>query len=289
MIAWKHYIGIMVLLWPGNFLRATDQLLYVFDEQTVIKQAKEIERTLLFHNRIEKSLQCLSIGANLWSVFKVASQFFQGTNNTENMAVVRKHTVIASEHESMYTTLRSVPTQCFNSLVAIPRDFIILISITNFAIESSLNKVAHRHTIGWYVQTHAPYQQTISFCTKQIDSYEQMLLKNDHKVFIEYDIMVGMCNLLLKDLECVTAYMNFRIPTIEKRYQKDALAVKTLLLNYVLDWRLQVQEALFVEKNISKFKLLLDQCCNEVDRMYKMFALYERHLKHSSIIRKLFR
>jgi hypothetical protein len=78
--------------------------------------------------------------------------------------------------------------------------------------------------------------------------------------------------------------MDFRIPTIEKRYQKDALAIKILLLNYVFDWRLQVQEILFVEKNISKLKLLLEQCCNEVDRMYKMFSLYEKHLKYSSIL-----
>lgn len=308
MAAWKHYIVIMFVLWPGNFLQATDQLLYLFDEQAIIKEAKEIERTLLFHNRVEKTLQCFSIAANVWSIFKVTTQFFQKNDNDAIIQALKKDVVISEEPHSVYTALRSVPTQCFNSLVAIPRDFItvilngdlfksvgillghcLLISITNFAIESSLNKVAHRHSIGWYVQTHAPYQQTISLCIKQISSYEDMLVKNDHKVFIEYDIMVGMCNLLLKDLERIIAYMSFRIPTIEKRYQKDAFAVKTLLLNYVFDWRSQVQDVLFVEKNIAKLKLLLEQCCNEVDRMYKMFALYERHLKHTSVIRKLFR
>jgi hypothetical protein len=306
MIVSRFYVVIIIFLWPGNFLQAVNQDLYLFNDTTVIQKAKEIKKTLLFHNRIEKTLQVVSIVANLWSIFKVANQFFQGVNDSKILVegeALKSRQDVSIERESTYATLRAVPGHFLSSLVAIPTDFItvilngdlfksmgvllghcILISITNFAIESSLNKVAHRHTIGWYVQTHATYQQTISLCTKQIDSYEQMLLKNDHKVFIEYDIMIGMCNLLLKDLERITAYMDFRIPTIEKRYQKDALAIKILLLNYVFDWRLQVQEILFVEKNISKLKLLLEQCCNEVDRMYKMFSLYEKHLKYSSIL-----
>ncbi|HTM05716.1 MAG TPA: hypothetical protein VL201_00585, partial [Patescibacteria group bacterium] len=254
--------------------------------------------------------QCFSIGGSLWSISKMVGQFFQGTDNrivTKSRAL-HNGSISCTDDTSIYAHLRAVPTQCFNSLLAIPVDLItvimngdlfksmgmllghcVLISITNFAIELSLNKVVHRHTIGWYVQTHAPYQQTILLCIKQIENYEQMLLKNDHKVYVEYDIMISMCNLLLKDLERVAAYMNFRIPTIEGKYQKDVLAIKTLFLNYVFDWRLQMHEILFIEKNISKLKLLLDQCYNEIDRMYNLFALYERHLKRKSMMRELFR
>ncbi|HTM06593.1 MAG TPA: hypothetical protein VL201_05115, partial [Patescibacteria group bacterium] len=61
MIVLRRYVGIMSWLWLGNFLQADGQLLYMFNEQTIIKQTKEIERTLLLHNRIEKVLQCFSI------------------------------------------------------------------------------------------------------------------------------------------------------------------------------------------------------------------------------------
>lgn len=317
MIGLRYRLGVLFFLWTSIFLHASDQILYkfneqvlyTFNEQNVIKQAEEIERTLLFHNRIEKILQCASTCGILYSFWKMMTPLFDPHDKQIVKSVEPLPSqLLGNKKSSFYDNVCAVPGQLVSSVIAIPTDFIavvmngdlfksvgalvgnyVLISVVNFAIESSLNKVAHRHTIGWYVQTHAPYQQTISLCIKQIDGYEQMLSRNDHKAYIEYDIMFGMCNLLLQDLERIIAYMTFRIPTIEKRYQHNAIAIKTLLFNYVLDWRSQVQDIFFVEKDIAKLKLLLDQCYNEVDRMYKMFSLYERHLKHRSIIRKLFR
>lgn len=292
-------------------LHSSNRVLYTFNEEGLNKKAKDIKRTLLFHSRVEKILQCTSTVFILYYFSKTVSPLFN-THSTimdDGTSVPFKDESIHNSHNNtslFYNNVVAVPSKVVGTVWAVAADFVtvvksgellrsffsmagnyVLVSMVNFAVESSLNKICHRHTIGWYVQTHAPYQQTIALCIQQIDGYERMLLKSDAN--IEYDLVFGMCNLLLQDLERILAYMTFRIPTIEKKYLADAIAVKTLLFNYVLDWRLQIQNTVVIDKDVSKLKLLLSQLCSEVDRMYRIFALYEKHLQHRSLIRKLFR
>ncbi|RTL06605.1 hypothetical protein EKK58_04700 [Candidatus Dependentiae bacterium] len=280
------------------FLRVSSYDFYLVNEQAIEKEAGEIGRTLLFHSRLEKMLQCTSTVALLYCFWKMVPSFVTEDNQPklENSLYSYGHGQ-ANVQGSLNNYVASIPSKVVNAMIAIPYDLIVvikngdlfkslgsmianylLVSIVNFAIESSLNKVCHRHTIGWYVQTHAPYQQTISLLIQQVGTYQERILKKDSKAHFEYEVMVGMTNLLLQHLERVIAYMTYRISTIQKKHQPDAIAVKNLFLNYVLDWRLQITEVFLDSNHNEKLKLLLNQCYNEVDRMYKMFALYEKHL-----------
>lgn len=309
MVFVRAKLSILLCLHAFVFLNGSNNVFYIVSEQKIEKEAKEIARTLLFHSRVEKMLQCTSTIAVLYCIWKMIPAIANESSLSFAEDPVYKYdTGSVKVKASLSNYVTGIPYKIVNTFVAIPYDLItvikngdffrslggmignyLLVSIVNFAIESSLNKVCHRHTIGWYVQTHAPYQQTISLLIKQVEIYEERTLKKDAKAYAEYEIMIGMSNLLLQDLERVIAYMTYRISAIEKKYQQDALTIKNLFLNYVLDWRLQMTDILFVKKDNAKLKLLLNQCYNEIDRMYKMFALYEKHLKHQSVIRKLFR
>lgn len=303
---------IMLFLMTGfSPLNTLNKELYIIDEKVVEKKAQAIQRTLVFHTRVEKMLQCTSTLAVVYYLYQmVLSGSGKCSDQNAYQSIEKIDSSSPEKSISLYQQVVAFPIKIIDTVKTIPYDFFavvksgellqslgsmignyVLISIINFAIESSLNKVSHRHTIDWYVQTHAPYQHTLSLCIKQIENYENQqidVLKNNYTMCVEYDILIGMSNLLLQDLENIAAYMACRIPVIKKQYQQDAVTIQKIFLNYILDWRSQIHNVVFVEKDVSKLKLLLNQSYNEVDRMYKMFALYEKHVNHYSIIKKLF-
>jgi hypothetical protein len=242
-------------------------------EDVIHKNAFEIRKTMIFHARVEKCLQLTALFYNLYSIYSVISPFFDYSERDGSFAQQVDHEKKVANESSgstinLRSSIKSVPWNVWNFFKAIPRDFLevivsgqlfrslgttigncLLISVTNCAIQSAWNKVAHNHTIKWYVQTHAPYQQAITLSIKQIEEYERKKIAGVPQDGKELLMIVSMCNLLLKHIESVLSYMTFRVPTITRLYQKEALLVKELFFNYIIDWQTQLRVSLQEDNN----------------------------------------
>ena len=269
------------LFLPLFIILSSQSSLAILDQATIDKKALEIEKRLKQERYVMYCLTTIAVAHEVYQWAPFLKSFFISQSPAEKAPELSFFQSIKEGAKQIFYT-----KQGWESLFQ--SAFSMTFSMCGIAIISEMGeKFIHPDTLRWYINAHAPYQETIVLIKKQLANLQDPSTDVEQQQISNETIQL-LYSRLVSQATRMSAYVAYKVKYLDAVERIIGERAKNAILKVHHKWLHDIQEQLnSVDPNYATIEDLLTSYENAVTAQVNHFALVEGETrKERAIVKK---